>query len=110
MAASSFDLVYRDALVTHDPRYWCIGPSLTFATIAPPSSITKNVTTTESRQLYDMGPSPFSAYNRDRCNEFRRASYNSPRPEHRRGTSARNSEKVTMLWKDDQQRGCLNRG
>jgi len=44
---------------------------------------------------------PLFRNNRDRCNEFRRASYKSPRPEHRRGTKARNVEKVMRLWKPD---------
>jgi len=48
----------RDARLTHDPRYSCIGPSLMFAIIAVPNRSTKNVNATKSRQLHDMRPSP----------------------------------------------------
>ena len=66
----------------------------TFATIAVPSSITKNVNTTKSRQLHDMRP-PFSAYNRI---DVTSSGAKSPRPEHRRGDQG---QKVTRLWKPD---------
>jgi len=65
-------LVYRDARVTHEPRYSCIGPSLTFAIIVAPNRSTKCVNATKSRQLHDMRPSPFP-HTIHRRNEFRRA-------------------------------------
>ena len=40
-----------DARVTHDPRYSCIGPSLTFAIIAAPNRSTTNVNATKSRHM-----------------------------------------------------------
>jgi len=56
-------LIYRDARVTHAPRYSCIGPSLMFAIIAATNRSTKNASTARSSQLLRMRLSLFSAYN-----------------------------------------------